>query len=550
MPLEDLPSLDDPVSDVRAEAEQSLRENGAPTPHVGLLADVLAVAAAGQADGGTGYVEQEVRILGSLFRTHGSNIDAAMMDALLWFACPRRDVQVGPIHTQRSALSNLGQMKRILRLLPRWVDARPQIDLVAGLRSVPPHRRRVELDRCVLRTAARAGRLDLAGQIDLPALRAHTGGSSPDDPRGVWYWFLALGRDALSHILPLVERAADEDAGAIAYGVIHSLSLHLEHGMGSTQDQVASPNSAHVLKWIQHMESRLVARPDDLLLWATQWEFMRSDLTLELGDEVERRLLDATQRQLSRFRHGLGTGSVAADVAWSGHVEHYFRAFEAVQAVGGHWKAMKAALLLHRVLPVASVGDDLRHWPQSGDAPESEGGPPTHWRWVPGIAVGIANSWARDERPDDPDLRSMRETLARYFLDRLRSRLEDRSAKPGHDDDMVESSPHWRRACIQAVRALRVNPARTGHRVLHWLRANDPHEEIRQEAGVVHDEMVRGVTLAPGTSPLRAVKVALWWTRWASRRALGLSVDQAAANRTKQKEMRQTKEVEQLFDEQ
>jgi hypothetical protein len=190
-------------------------------------------------------------------------------------------------------------------------------------------------------------------------------------------------------------------------------------------------------------------------------------------------------------------------------------------------------------------GADLRYWTETEKGPEDQ--PPLQWRWFADSLVGTVHWYAREHREDDAELVALREELAKFLLERLKSR-PGRAQDPGdlQDADFVDPSPIWRRAYLRAIRELRINPDSRGHRVLHWLSAHDPHAELRREAATAYGEMTRPVLLAPGVSPRRAVIAALWWLRQAQRQELGLHVDPKGAQRTRQKESRRTKEVEEL----
>lgn len=466
-----------------------------------------------------------------------------LVQALLVLDCPARAFQGGPPQHDGLPETPREAFDRTQSRVQSWLSVMPELDLAPALLTRPVSDRMPTQERCLLGALHRAGRLDLTRFVDIRRAAAGSDQSGRRDHTAPWFWFATLRDNAFAAFLPLVEAASDDEAGAVAFGILDAFRRLTLFDPSVSEDYAPDPPPEAVSAWVAHLQSRLERRPEDPGLAASLWTIMCAELTFDLDESTEAGLVEFSLRRLSRFRKELADGDVAEGTPWQEWGQVVMRGLEAVYVVGEGQKALKAVLLLLRESPYATVGDDLRSWHESTDLPEEAGGPPTRWRWLAEAVLGTAHACARDIRKEDAQLLELREFLARYCLDRLRSRLKDRKAAPSGDEDMLEPSPNWRLAYVESARALRVNPGKRGHRVLHWLRANDPNEEVRAKAVQVYDEMVKGVRLPPRTSAMRAVTAAMWWMRWAHRTALGLSVDHAAAQRTRQKEVRRTREV-------
>ena len=111
---------------------------------------------------------------------------------------------------------------------------------------------------------------------------------------------------------------------------------------------------------------------------------------------------------------------------------------------------------------------------------------------------------------------------------------------------MVEPNADWRHCYVRAVRELRVNPGKRGHHTLHWSSQHDPSPAVREAARVAYHEISSYVKLEEGRSPRSAIFAAYWWLRQAHLLALGIQPDADGAQRTRIKELRRTKEAEQV----
>jgi len=201
------------------------------------------------------------------------------------------------------------------------------------------------------------------------------------------------------------------------------------------------------------------------------------------------------------------------------------------------WAALKRLLLLFASLRVAAVGRDLRYWDEPGNAAQ----PPKPWSVVPEQIAAVFHSLSNEEQRDPP-LAELREQLARFALDRLKTRDGVPADKPAFvDEDLIEDRPVWRECYIRAVRELRCNPRGKGHHVLHWVSQHDPQPEVREIAKTVGREVRHDATLAPGISPRVPLFAAFWWLRQAHLLSLGVTdIDASGAQRTRAKEVRRT----------
>jgi hypothetical protein len=193
-------------------------------------------------------------------------------------------------------------------------------------------------------------------------------------------------------------------------------------------------------------------------------------------------------------------------------------------------------LLAFRALRVPGVARDLRYFPEP--LLEKSDPLPSPWSWIAARFANMIHAYARLEEQRDPHLLRLREAFAAFCLERLKNEEGD-PAKP-----LIEGDPNWRQCLIQAVRELRVNPRGRGHQILHVVAKSDPDPEVRQDARVAYDELRRETLLAPGSSPRRAIFAAFWWLRQAQLLALGIKPDEKGAQRTRQRETRRTKEIE------
>ena len=198
-----------------------------------------------------------------------------------------------------------------------------------------------------------------------------------------------------------------------------------------------------------------------------------------------------------------------------------------------------------------AVTSDLRVWPEFG----GELLPDPYSRVARWIAIGMYPEHLREERERDPHLQELREEFAKFCLERLRTKKERREKSKGSDytnEDFVEPRPAWRRYYVQALAALRVNPGGRAHRTLFWLLNNDPDDEVKELAKKAH-KRVRHLdrnkpNLDEGSSPRRPLFEAFWWLRHAHLETLGIKIDHEGATRTRESELRRTREKDDRYE--
>lgn len=378
----------------------------------------------------------------------------------------------------------------------------------------------------------------------------------PDLDRVAFDILLAQGRLTTSELKDLREpaaarlralrqsfdRATDDWAGHHAWGAMEPMRAGGATGRNSPE---RTGLNQELLNWVAAIEERLERHPDDDRLRGSLWIAALSVEPGELDSELRQRVLDVAARHVAHLRNDDELRFARTVPECEGQAEHDRNAITVVARLGGHWRAIKSALLLLRSLRAPAVAPDLRYWLE----PRDRGGvlptaPPVDRLWITDSVANLFHEYASSEKQRDTDLRDLRSEFARFCLDRLRSRHKSGDLPTDDDGAMLEPSPDWRRAYIRAIRELRVNPGGRGHRVLHWVSKNDPHEELRGEAATAYRELTRRTMLPPGTSPRRALFAAYWHLRVAHLQAIGHPVDETGATRTRQKETRRVKEVE------
>jgi hypothetical protein len=148
--------------------------------------------------------------------------------------------------------------------------------------------------------------------------------------------------------------------------------------------------------------------------------------------------------------------------------------------------------------------------------------------------VSSVHYYAGEEQKSDPALIKLRVKFARFCLDRLKP---DPSTGAS-----VERDPHWRKAYVEAVRKLCVNPDGRGHRILHQIVLHDPDPVLREIAKIAYVELRRGPNLPKGLSPRRVILQAFLELRRGHLLALGCAVDESGSQRTSEQEARRTTE--------
>jgi hypothetical protein len=375
-----------------------------------------------------------------------------------------------------------------------------------------------------------------------------------------WIWYDGPG--CLESLLPHFRSAAPEDLAPLAIGIVRELlacfgcrapRLEIHHFSDFARTdanlrQTLRPFFAHVQD-----VARDAARQQDpdlrrvrLLLFRLTYDGAPE----ECPADTRKELLQLATEDLARLRSSLAeAGTQSPDPAaerFAREQPHFDNCCRALATHDGIWRCWKPLLLATRALSVPCVARDLRYWHEVGLPP-----PPMPWNRVPSMIAGVLHGFAAREQVDDPTLEKLRQALASFCLDRLKDRrTNDKRAdpaavnRPRTDADMVEPVAAWRFCLARAVDDLCTNPEGRGHRTLHWSSQHDPDPDVRDAARSAYHTLRHAAQLPANVSPRRAVMRAFWWLRQAHLLGLGIQPDRDLAQRTREKELTRTKEVE------
>lgn len=267
----------------------------------------------------------------------------------------------------------------------------------------------------------------------------------------------------------------------------------------------------------------------------------------ELSPELENRLVESATRHIGILRSVLrDTPKVFKGKDSTGTVSDFYKeAFHILLNFADPWKCLKPLLLAFTGLPVQAVTSDLRAWPELGRKEEL----PRYSNVALWVAIAMYPQNLQKELDRDPHLQDLREELAKFCLERLKTKGKQKVSgedKQLTDKDFVEPRPLWRQGYVQALAALRVNPGGRAHRTLFWLSENDPNEEVCALAKRAHKQIRhldrKKPNLDEGASPRRPLFEAFWWLRQAHLLHLGITPDPAGAMRTRRRELHRTRE--------
>ena len=255
----------------------------------------------------------------------------------------------------------------------------------------------------------------------------------------------------------------------------------------------------------------------------------------ELSQELRDRLVKSAAKHIGLLRSVLRDSPGDFDKEDSRGIpvfDFYVEAFEVLLAFAKPWKRLRPLLLAFSGMKCQAVASDLRAWPEFG----KERPPAPYARIARWIAIGMYPEHLQDELKRDPHLQELREEFAKFCLERLRTR----------EKSFVEPRAAWRQRYVQALAALRVNPGGRAHRTLSWLLNNDPDEKVREHAKKAY-KRVRHLdpnkpNLDEGASPRRPLFEAFWFLRHAHLETLDVEIDDEGAMRTRQSELRRTRE--------
>ncbi len=546
----------DDAPDPRAEALEALLEHRVPDPDAAVLARIYAALVTAVPTDPLGYpgsgADHRLDRFAILCRAacdrYPAPSGAAILDALL--RVTRENVNPSSNHPLARAH---GCGRLLTRLLEAWQAAPEHVDATAAL-----HALRLRDDdgwdpaslALGVRMLRRRGLVGEARSLDVayllewshpPCSQGSVFNVERTDFRGLETWLWSVGADPLAAVATIAERVDDADLVQLS----RMVRPIVQRWAGSTHDvDIDQPSpvwrrsARHLARLAHVLHARVDRHADDPgflgVFWGTTWPVL-VHAPDALSSEARHAAVATATRALGKLRPLLRAAKERPGAADEFEVLAFAVLHEATQVLAyaeGMWPALKALLLAFASLSLPAVTPDLRYWDEglAGGAPS----PAPPWKHIPTRIAEVVHSFARREEATDPGLRRLREEFGTFCLERLKTR----------DGKIVEPRMYWRLCSVRAFRDLRVNPRGTGHHVLDWAAKNDPEEEVREAALTAYTETRRDVLLPPGNSPRRAIFAAFWWLRQAHLRDLGVDVDERGAQRTRQKETRRTKEIE------
>jgi hypothetical protein len=263
---------------------------------------------------------------------------------------------------------------------------------------------------------------------------------------------------------------------------------------------------------------------------------------IEPDESLVKRLTSSAKLHLGKMRSELKDNPDDCDF------DHYTWAVSILKSFTSPWQAVRSLLLVLAEMNTPSVLSDLRYW----NAPAPEPCPPERFSLVPTwIATSLYSEALKNEIAVDTTLMGFRREFCKYCLSRLRTRKSETrpSSRMSNlkNEDFVEPRPLWRFGYVKAMQELGVDTANKAYKTLRWLSQNDPDEDIQRVAKsayhAIRSNGERDATPKPGVSPRRPLFAAFWWLRQAHLLNLGFSVDPDGANRTRDTEIRRTREA-------
>lgn len=414
--------------------------------------------------------------------------------------------------------------------------------------------------------------IPLSQVIDIGSMdpKPRTGCSNTDfkQPNQLEFWLIwrfraeteRSGIVNLSTLIPVFSNLNDAVLGNKLLGLANAIHDALNIGTAGTahwdpENRGWRIVARELIPFLDILESRnLESATVHSLLLKAWWRFSvlvyswhTGGLESELSEERKNRLVESTAKHLGLLRALLRDepDSFKNVDATAGPVSGFYdQAVQVMLCFAAPWKCLKPLLLVFITMRKPAVAADLRAWPEVGlDAP------PHPFSLIPmWIATAMYPQNLREELKHDPSLRDLRQKLADFCLERLRSK-KTRKSEEGvdrRDEGFMEARPVWRRCYVQALSALRVNPGGRAHKTLFWLANNDPDELVQQYALKVHKQ-VRHLdrtksNLDVGASSRRTMFEAFWWFRQAHLLTMGIEIDEAGALRTRRKELHRTRE--------
>lgn len=387
-----------------------------------------------------------------------------------------------------------------------------------------------------------------------------------------WLWY--EGPAVLDHLRGAFVAEPTETLPALASGIAREVLAYIESipepPLPGERPRPWTPNQRHhlamegtdaatrsaVRPFFEHLrrlveESGLRTRPDFRELLLLYFRIAYDGGPEECPKSLKGEALALAGEDLARMRKVFAAANEPGDTPQAREYIrtcwHFYNCCMVAARHKGIWTCLKPLLLAIRQLATPCVTSDLRYWVE----PQLAERPPEPWSELPRLAVGTVHGFARHAESTDPDLCELREDFARFCLDRLTDKwtaAERDSAKAETrartDADMVEPVAAWRYCLVRAIADLRANPEGRGHRALHWSSQNDPDAAVREAAHRAYETIRHARGLPERVSPRRAVISALWWWRQAHLLGLGIQPDRDLAQRTREKELTRTKEIE------
>jgi hypothetical protein len=393
--------------------------------------------------------------------------------------------------------------------------------------------------------------------LDPEAIRATTKGTGgswnqaarENDPRLPDYWFALDPRAAFDAFRALFEQEPIETLGALALGLERSLMLQYP-------GQPTSPRGAQEIEMRElypHIDplSQVLARrrrteadPKDRVLTRVCWSYSRlaGERAPQMLGEDYKPLADLAIAELNDLRAHLRGSDAERYLENNSYLLTEAVFFGPRTDHSSLWPVLRRLFLAAREVRTRGVPRDLRTWDEHDPGFERV---PRPWSWVFDHIARALELLLGPAIEQDPQLKELRRELAKFCLERIKTREKvSKDAPPVGNDAFIEPNPVWRAAYINAVKELHPSLGERGHHAVTWSRDHDPDEDVKDAARSAAESIRHDRGLPKNTSPRRAMFAAFWWLRQAHVVSLGDEVDEEGAQRTFRKEMRRQADLE------
>ncbi|MGE3768195.1 MAG: hypothetical protein AB7L94_38445 [Kofleriaceae bacterium] len=401
------------------------------------------------------------------------------------------------------------------------------------------------------------GFLDPTRFLDPEAIRTTkkgTGGSwnqaaRENDPRLPDYWFALNPFSALDAFRRLFEQEPINTLGRLALGLERSLMLQYpgqpisrSHAPREIEMRELYP-SVDPLSQVLVRRRRAEADSNDRVLTRACWSYSRlaGPRAQEMLGEDYKPLADQALAELNDLRRHLREPAAEAFLRENSDFLTEAVFFCPRTDLSSFWPMLRRLLLAAREVRVRGVPRDLRTWDEHDASFERV---PRPWNWVFDHIARVLELLLGPVLEQDPQLKELRRELAKFCIDRIKTREKVTDGATIGNESFVEPNPVWRAAYVNAVKELHPNLGERGHHALTWSRDHDPDEDVRDVARSAAEVIRHGHGLPTNTSPRRAVFAAFWWLRQAHVVSLGDQLDEEGALRTFRKEMRRQADLE------